>query len=32
MTRQDIENIITQGIANAIPAIMVAAQKPVEPQ
>ncbi|MFS8034929.1 hypothetical protein Hanom_Chr17g01586991 [Helianthus anomalus] len=32
MTRQDIENIIAQGIANAIPAIRAAAQKPVEPQ
>ncbi|KAJ0898432.1 putative retrotransposon gag domain-containing protein [Helianthus annuus] len=32
MTRQDIENIVAQGIANAIPAILAAAQKPVEPQ
>ncbi|KAJ0681781.1 putative transcription factor interactor and regulator CCHC(Zn) family [Helianthus annuus] len=32
MTRLDIENIVAQGIANAIPAIMAAAQKPAEPQ
>ncbi|KAF5807615.1 putative retrotransposon gag domain-containing protein [Helianthus annuus] len=32
MTRQDIENIVAQGIANAIPAILAAAQKPAEPQ
>ncbi|KAF5761296.1 putative retrotransposon gag domain-containing protein [Helianthus annuus] len=32
MTRQDIENIVAQGIANAIPAILAATQKPAEPQ
>ena len=32
MTRQDIENIVAQGIANAIPAILAAGQKHVEPQ
>ncbi|KAJ0458541.1 hypothetical protein HanRHA438_Chr15g0734911 [Helianthus annuus] len=32
MTRQDIKNIVAQGITNAIPEIMAAAQKPAEPQ
>ncbi|KAJ0714017.1 putative transcription factor interactor and regulator CCHC(Zn) family [Helianthus annuus] len=32
LTRQDIENFIAQGIANAIPEIVAVVQKPVEPQ
>ncbi|KAF5802035.1 putative retrotransposon gag domain-containing protein [Helianthus annuus] len=32
ITRQDIEHFIAQGIANAIPEIVAAVQKPAEPQ
>ncbi|MFS7950523.1 hypothetical protein Hanom_Chr07g00584271 [Helianthus anomalus] len=32
VTRQDIEHFIAQGIANAIPEIVAAVQKPAEPQ
>ncbi|KAJ0527131.1 putative nucleotidyltransferase, Ribonuclease H [Helianthus annuus] len=32
MTRQDIENIVAQGIANAIPTFVAAVKSPIEPQ
>ena len=31
LNRQDIENIVAQGIANAIPAIVAAVKSPIEP-